>query len=1172
MKIKSLELAGFKSFYDRTKINFHDNISAVVGPNGCGKSNILDAVKWVLGEQNSRNLRAEGMDNVIANGSEKLKPLGMAEVALTLEEVPNSGFEQIVIKRRLYRSGESEYSINGVKCRLKDITEMFLDTGVGARAYSIVGQGSVESFITAKPEEKRKLIEEVAGIVKYKTRRKETVSRIESTKENLNRVLDMKNEVSKQMETLSQQAEQARQYKDLTKESKLLEHKILNTKLEKLSKKKKLLLEEKKSIETRITELASKRNEKTSLLNDIEGENSEMETIVGQSEKEIYELRSDLQEKNSYQSFAVKEAGAIDQYIGRLKSEIEVLRKELEALENSKTDKSKELEKIKISKASCFDTLTEKEGTLGNLREKSADSKNSLDQAGKTIFDTLNQQSSLRSTKSAFEKELEELVIRKQTLDTQLQELTTDKEGTIKELGRFQSEEGKIKNEFEVNKEKKQKIDSALYDLRVEHEKRTGELSQIKSRINECNSKIEIISQVQANYEWLPEVTRDFVLKQKGNGVLGVISDFIFAPKNYERAVEAAFGEKLNWIVVKENKEAIYAIESLRESSVGRGTFIPVKDSINKPSHGKNGHDITSVNELINVNGVDEKLIESMMSDTYVANDLREALNTKATMGNGACFATLDGDFVDSTGAITGGFSSGGVFERKREIEELSEEVNDLEEKLELAKDSTNSIKEKIYESELKSAELEEILKKYEIKSVENIKDQSNLENKLENTQRQLDSIEAENKNINDKLGNKNERLSEIDDLLSELENKKQQLDEQFKNYEKQMLSINEEEKKLEEEITKLKIENASIFEKERSLENEITEIDKRKSITSGKISLESKEIEVKNEERTNLLVTKEKAVIDLDNLNTSLLEKEKVLSDIKEKRLNIKQTVEENRDIISEINEKFALENSNLSNLKIKLNSANMEIGHLEEQRLEANKEPQTETINHDDTIDDEEFNLVEAERTYKTIKRQIDNFGLVNLLAPEEYKKLEERNDFLAEQTEDLDKAMNSLLEAIKKLDRESVTKFKEAFEVIDNKFRQIFSRLFDGGEGKLLITNPDDILQTGIEVMVKPRGKKFQPISLLSGGEKALSAIALIISACFVKPVPFLLFDEIDAPLDELNTVRFSKLMKEISAESQVVIITHNKRTMQEVDSLIGITSDRSVTSKVVSVELN
>lgn len=1171
MKIKSLELAGFKSFYDRTKIKFHDNISAVVGPNGCGKSNILDAVKWVLGEQNSRNLRAEGMENVIANGSDNLKPLGMAEVCLTLLDVPGSGFDEVVIKRRLYRSGESEYSINGVKCRLKDITEMFLDTGVGARAYSIVSQGSVESFITAKPEEKRKLIEEVAGIVKYKTRRKETCSRIDSTRDNLDRVMDMKNEVSRQMETLSKQAQQAESYKELTRKSRQLENKIVLTKLEDAENKKNDLLEEKNQIEQKIEDLTIKLDEKTRALNDIESSNSDLETKVAESEKEIYELKSDLQEKHSYQNFAEKETGAIEQYIKRLAGEIKSLSDELERLDANKVEKTDEIERIKTSKTSFTGEIEEKEKSLKALKEQSIQSKNALSKASRETYETLNQESSLKSTKYALTKELEELSHRQDTLDGQLNSLSGNKEEIEKELKKFQSEEGKIRNEFEQKREDKKSIDSLLYDQRIQHEKKTGELSHFESRINECNSEIKILKQIQANYEWLPEITRDFVLKQKGNGVLGVISDFIFAPKDYERAVEAAFGEKLNWIVVQENKEAIYAVESLRESSIGRGTFIPVKDRISKSGHGKNGHNIQLINELIDINGIESDLIESILSDVFVASDLREALRIKASMGNGACFATLQGDYVDSSGAITGGFSSGGVFERKREIEELGEEVEELKDKVESTKKNVAEIREEIKSNEQKSAEIGESLKKYEIKSVENIKDQSNLESRIENIQRQLDNLNSQKTDINEKLTGKKHRLEEIDELLETLKGKKENLDREYAELEKEVLVFDEKENQLEEQITRLKIENASIYEKERSLEYELKEIDKRKSLTSEKISIESKEIEIKKEEIQNLNASREKASKELEMLNKTLAEKENSLKSLKENRVSSKTSVETNKKEINELNQKINAENSKLNNVEIRLNSTSIELQHLNEQ-LETLKEERHDIQDAENIISDVHFNLGEAEKELKTIKRQIDTFGLVNLLAPEEYKKLEERHTFLTEQTEDLEKAMDSLLQAIKKLDRESVAKFKEAFEIIDSKFRQIFSRLFEGGEGKLLITDPDDILQTGIEVMVKPRGKKFQSISLLSGGEKALSAIALIISACFVKPVPFLLFDEIDAPLDELNTVRFSKLMKEISAESQVIIITHNKRTMQDVDSLIGITSDRSVTSKVVSVELN
>ncbi len=466
---------------------------------------------------------------------------------------------------------------------------------------------------------------------------------------------------------------------------------------------------------------------------------------------------------------------------------------------------------------------------------------------------------------------------------------------------------------------------------------------------------------------------------------------------------------------------------------------------------------------------------------------------------------------------------------------------------------------------------MDEELRQLEIKSVENIKDQSNLKSRNDNVVRQIDNLVSEEQLIKDKLSGKNQRIAEIEELLRDLEEKKVIYDQKFKEFEQQVLDFQNKEKVLEQDITKLKIENASISEKEKSLNYEVYDIDKRKSVINNKISVELKEIEVKNEEKTALFVSKEQATQEMDSLSSQLLSKENILQGLKEKRnLNRNQIESVNSDI-NKLNNDIEIQREKLKTHEIEHGGLNVEIQHLRDQYIKI-KDENFADISSDDIKMPEDFSVFEAEKQFRSIKRKINSFGLVNLLAPEEFKKLDERHTFLQEQTDDLEQALESLSKAIRKLDRESITKFKEAFDVIDKKFRQIFSRLFDGGEGKLIITNPDDILQTGIDVMIKPKGKRFQSINLLSGGEKALSAIALIISACFVKPLPFLLFDEIDAPLDEINTVRFAKLLNEISDESQVVLITHNKRTMQEVDSLIGITSDRSVTSKVVSVELH
>ncbi|NIP31714.1 MAG: chromosome segregation protein SMC, partial [Candidatus Dadabacteria bacterium] len=1030
---------------------------------------------------------------------------------------------------------------------------------------------SVESFITAKPEEKRKLIEEVAGIVKYKVRRKETQSRIESTKENLTRILDMKNEVFTQMETLSKQAEQAEEYKKLTEESNLLEINILKSKLDRFNEKKSQINKQLQSINEIITKLEADKNQKVDFLSENELNNNKLNSEYESLEKEIYDIKSILQEKNSHQAYVSKEVLGIDQYIEKLNTDIKTLKLEVTQLEQSKIGKTEEIEKLKIKKSSIHDEIIDKEERLNSERSESETRKSELEQTSKNIYGTLNQQSSLKSTASAFTKEIEDLVSRKELIGRELitlQESSKDLQG---ELSVLQSEELKIKEEFEIKNDRKQSLDSSLYDLRIVLEKKSGELGKFESRKNDCKARIDVLNQVQSNYEWLPESTREFVLSKKGNGVLGVISDFVIAPQNYEKAVEAAFGEKLNWIVVQENQEAVYAIESLRESSVGRGTFIPVKDRIHNGHYEKNGHQVQEISNFVNVNGIDKEFVDSILHGVFIASDLKDALTKKSDLGNGACFATLQGDYIDSTGAITGGYTSGGVFERKREIEELDAELKELDLTILNFQQQKNHHELKIRELEANSKEMDEELRQLEIKSVENIKDQSNLKSRNDNVVRQIDNLVSEEQLIKDKLSGKNQRIAEIEELLRDLEEKKVIYDQKFKEFEQQVLDFQNKEKVLEQDITKLKIENASISEKEKSLNYEVYDIDKRKSVINNKISVELKEIEVKNEEKTALFVSKEQATQEMDSLSSQLLSKENILQGLKEKRnLNRNQIESVNSDI-NKLNNDIEIQREKLKTHEIEHGGLNVEIQHLRDQYIKI-KDENFADISSDDIKMPEDFSVFEAEKQFRSIKRKINSFGLVNLLAPEEFKKLDERHTFLQEQTDDLEQALESLSKAIRKLDRESITKFKEAFDVIDKKFRQIFSRLFDGGEGKLIITNPDDILQTGIDVMIKPKGKRFQSINLLSGGEKALSAIALIISACFVKPLPFLLFDEIDAPLDEINTVRFAKLLNEISDESQVVLITHNKRTMQEVDSLIGITSDRSVTSKVVSVELH
>ena len=1174
MKIKALEISGFKSFYRKTKIDFSEGVTAVVGPNGCGKSNILDAVKWVIGEHNPRQLRAGGMEDVISNGSAELKPLGMADVSLVLEGVPGFGFEEVRVRRRLYRSGESEYQINGVRCRLRDVTEMFLDTGMGARAYSIVEQGQVEAFITARPEERRKFIEEVAGIEKYKARRKETRSRIESTKENMARVLEMKQEVSDRIEALARQAERAQRYGELTKESRSLELGIVSAKLRDSEGRRSGLAEKTRALERQVGEAEADGEEKARLLEAARERSSVSGDALSSLEREIYELGADVKEKEYQGASLGREIAVAARYVEDMEKETEDLRGEIAAAEEKGRLSSRRLEELRSSGLGFSEEISRRERDLELLKSRWEESRKELEETGRKVSEVMTERSSLGSTMGAFSDELSELSLKRETLGGQVSDLETRKRGYEEELAAFLERQDEIKREFTAAAGEKEELDSRLYDLRLERERKQGELRSLESREKDCVSRMEALNRIQSNYEWLPEATRKFVVEKKSRGVLGVVSDFVFVPENYERAVEAAFGEKLNWIVVEESREAVHAVELLREFSAGRGTFIPVTDEL-RAGGGGDGRDsespapAASLNSLLEVKVIERDLMDSMLQEVYVAEDLAEALRLKKRNGNGACFATLEGDYVDSSGAITGGHAAGGVFERKREIEQLGKETAALGSGIAESRAGCERLGAETEKLSARCAELDELLRQYEIRSVENVKDQSNLGAKIEDLRSREESLRAELDAVEKKLGSKNRTMEEMESLVRDLDGRRASLDLSYGETEKKTLGLAEDEKVLREEITNLRIDGASVLERTKALEGELAEAERRKTVMGDRLSLREKDTELKREEKKALLASKEAAEGESERLRGELGSKKASLEETRREASVCGDALRGTEREFDEAARELSLRRENLASARAELARVEDEFGYLDERYREVFGDEPRPADGGGDAL---AIPVAEAERKLRSLRGRIESFGLVNLLAPEEHRQLEERESFLRAQTDDLAEALDSLESAVRKLDRESVQRFRESFDTINAKFAETFARLFEDGEARLELVDPGNLLETGIEVMIRPGGKRFQPINLLSGGEKALSAIAVVISACLVKPAPFLFFDEIDAALDEINTARFNRMLGEISRESQVVVITHNRKTMREARSLVGITSDGSAASRVVSVKLD
>lgn len=1174
MKIKSLEITGFKSFYEKTRIHFDTRLSAIVGPNGCGKSNVLDAIRWILGEQNPRQLRANVMEEVISNGSEFMKPLGMAEVSLVMERVPSYNFEEVEIKRRVFRSGDTEYFLNGVSCRLKDITDIFIDTGSGARAYSVIGQGRVDQMITAKPEDKRTLIEEVAGIRKYKIRRRETETRIKTTKENLSRVKDMTNEVKRQMDTLSLQAKHAEEFREISEEARRLEARILRARLERLEKKMKAVLEEKAAVDQSIAKSEEEIIQIVNLVKKLNNQSFITDDKIREFENEIYRTRTDLQSKISSQELIKTEISSIEKFIEKIESESVLLAGESRNLAAQTEIKKRVLEEVKSELQSEKAQIEEKESILSSIKAGFSEIRTEHQEIRASLFKTLDQYSSIKGAALGYEKELEDLYSRKEGIENELVEIDLERKGAADEISRLEQTLAENESKKHNVSGSRDRLQASLSSVKEIQGQKRGESDALMERLKENASRLTALHQIQANYEWLPEGIRNFILEHKGNGVLGTVSDFISVPEGFERAVEAALGDKIKWILVEENAQALKAIGSLRERSLGRGTFVSARSD--EALAASNGNPVNA-QPLSDIVSLDNKLgiIENVLKSVYMVSTIDEALELRSGAGGGASFVTAEGDCLHSDGAISGGTAQPGVLERKREIENLKIVIGDLQYEI-------DKLTLEIEAGELEIGSLNSGIKEYEnelveieISDAETRKDILNFKNNLEKLDRRIEIINQSLKKTDTETDEKLVLIDETRAKIARLDSEKSVLEQRFGEIEVKIKGAEEEERSVEREIAEKKVRCASLAEKEKSLLEDLTELENRIRDIDNRLLLESRNIEEKKQEKMSFIEKDRYTVEEISGINIVLTENEEKLLALKNERSVLLQD-------IAATNEKRESLNALLSDLRLKNNSLELDLNSLQIESENINGIMERSNLSEiglssadrdsPDAQDLMNINLPEEEARLRKLQAQIEKFGPVNLLAPEEYNKLDERYTFLNEQMDDLTQAINSLGKAISKIDKESEKRFSETFELMDQKFQEIFSRLFRGGEGKLVLTEPDDMLESGVEVMVRPRGKKFQSISLLSGGEKALSAIALIIAACLIKPAPFLLFDEIDAPLDDRNTSYFIELVKEIDSNSQVILITHNKKTMQEVNSLIGITSNRTGTSTVVSVDLN
>jgi chromosome segregation protein len=1174
MKIKRLEIKGFKSFPDKTVLGFKPGVTAVVGPNGCGKSNIFEAIRWVMGEQRVRTLRSRKMQDVIFNGSDTRKPVGMAEVRLVLSSagggVPESmaDYDEIMITRRLFRDGESQYEINNIQCRLQDIVDFFLDTGVGKNSYAIIEQGRVDMVVASKPEDRRVLIEEAAGISRYKARREAAIKKLEQTRQNLLRLSDVINEVKRQSTSLKRQASRADRWRKLSERLRELEiafhsHRcgVLASSREEnnaiLERNRAALLEKESRFASVNAELESER------LGALHAERALKEILEERHgiDLELAALRGNMERDK----VAVSQLGAFaeraDKDLASLSEKRERAHERLRDLESAKSASKTELETAEEELRTASRAIEERER---NLKEKTE----RLDRLGEEIFAALQAGAQERNTSESLKKRRTEIRAEIDRIDRESQELAAcledDRSGET-DLARKAEEMTRLRTESVERKE-------ALLNGRKDADERIGSLRErVRAHEKELAgalARLESLREMRKSYSGYEEGVR-FLMGDRGsdheNGLIGPLAEMIDVPPEFEKALTAALGDRLGHLVVASPRHGADAADRLKRAGAGRSTFIPKSPrTVPEPDPGLIPQGLRRLKDVVRFHEGLDGLEDFLLSRYYVVEDIGRAVEIWEANGSRVDLVTVEGEVLSRYGEITGGSfenTRGEVFEKKREISDLQQRIASLEQELEVLAASLREEERTRLELSDEIDLLDAQLSQLNVAHARLVKDQESLENRIALSERRIGILTLEG-----------ERLGKELDSLANLETESEakatrlaiELGEMQKEKDELALLVKEFTASLAEgsaEANELRVKAAGLRERGAALEREHESArDTVERIEAERSSL-VRDMEEKTAERQRLFdeaaraKARESELMAAHEAHTGKVEE-------------LQRDTATAADLVKRLEDEAATLEKSLKEVRETVHTLEMESVRLE-QTIAGIVEKILERHQVDPTaVEPPEKPPQESEIT--EIKSKLESMGEVNLAAIAESRHTEERLKFLREQEDDLKKAVGSLYATINKINETTRERFRAAFDSINAQFREIFPFLFRGGEARLELTDEEDLLETGVEIMARPPGKRIRNMDLLSGGEKALTAVGLIFSIFLTRPSPFCLLDEVDAPLDDSNILRFNEMLNKLSDRTQFLVVTHNKRSMETADTLYGVTMEDPGASSVVSVE--
>jgi len=1163
---KRLEIFGFKSFADKIIIDFEPGITCIVGPNGCGKTNIVDAIRWVLGEQSARQLRAGKMEDIIFNGSRTRKPLGIAEVSLSLDNSQNIlpiEYREVTVTRRLFRSGESEYYINKTPCRLKDITELFLDTGMGTDTYSLMEEKKINFILNSKPEERRTIFEEVAGVMKYKWRKEEALRKLESTQANLMRLSDIIAEVKRQINSLDYQARKARQYQKYKEELKLFEIRRLLRNYTKLKEESTRGEENLGSLSSQVERLNSECKQKENSTLQLRLQLKEKEEGLVKIQRELFSISSEISRFEDRLLWRKERMEEIEGERAQLMEQIENSSNKIILLDEKISQTEKESEKLVKQLEEIEVAFSSKEKILRTLTERLVHLSGSLEERKEALVELMNKTAHTRNRLISLELDRKSLISRKEKLNTEEKRKGKDREILEREIS-------SKKEELEREKEGLAKIEEKNNLLVKEKESFVEKIKQTVNRVNELQQKYNLKTSLQSSSKLSGKETLvEEILSRGFPGIYGTVESLISFPPEYEAVLERFLGERLQYLVCEDTESALRVIEYLKREKKGYLTFLPIKElPASNPGPVVPREVIgTPLLEKVKYENKYRKVMEFLLGNVFLVdsltqvegNDMRSRQSDEI-MGKEIVYITKEGDILTSSGILSGG-SWESLKDEKKEISQLKKELDEgiaerlkLEEKL---SDLNNQLERNyafFQKAQVTIAQLSEaISQKEELKK--------RLDSEI--------SLLIDEQNIIEKdISTGATDFEQLSEDLKAGETSLRDIQEIIKELEKNLHSVAEQEKEEKEKFIELKVLKTQLEEKELNLQSEKSHLENEREDLLNLIAqrqetlanLESKvtgieEVKVSGEkEISSLSESQNKLEIELRKLEE---EKEKI-----NQKLQEEETVwEHKKSELSKIQADLTQERINSNRLSLGLNQINEKL--TEEFNLSLDEALQMVSQSPSYTSEDYEGDI-------EKLKQKIETMGPVNLAAPEEYEKLEQRYKFLKSQEDDLIKSSDDLRQVISKIDATTRANFKKTFISVQRNFQKVFTQLFEGGESDLVLTNEAELLETGVDIVAQPPGKKLQNISLLSGGEKALCAIALLFALFMVKPSPFCILDEVDAPLDDANLQRFTGLLKEFVNKAQFIIVTHNKKTMEMSDVLYGITMEEFGVSKLISVK--